>query len=41
MVSLMTKQEKRFLFDLANQLKAQAGNGQVLEAKALPVGERA
>jgi len=41
MVSLMTKQEKRFLFDMANRLKAQAGNGQVIEAKATPVGEGA
>src|SRR5262249_108369 len=41
MVSLMTKQEKRFLFDMQNRLKAEAGNGQVIEAKATPVGESA
>ena len=41
MVSLMTKEEKRFLFDMANRLQARPGDGQVLEVKALAIREDA
>ncbi len=38
MMSVMTKEEKRFLFDLANRLQAQARDGQVPATPAIPVG---